>query len=151
MSSLKQNDTWTLTYENPKFRTLQGRWVYKLKRDENGTPIRYKARQVVKGYKQEYGTDYTQIFASVTKTPAYKTVISYATQFNLEIEQMDVITAFLQGDLNEELYVEQLYGFSTNDQVCKLQKALYGLKQVLCCWQTKLKSVLGQARLYPLH
>ena len=105
----------------------------------------------MKGYKQQYGTDYTHIFASVAKTLAYKTVISYATQFDLEIEQMDVITAFLQGDLNEELYVEQPHGFRTNDQVCKLQKALYGLKQAPRCWQIKLKNVLGQAGLYPLH
>jgi hypothetical protein len=109
---------------------LGGKWVYKLKRGPNGEILRYKARWVVRGFEQEYGVDYHETFASVVKPMSYKALFAIAAALDLEIHQMDVKTAFLYGNVDEEIYVEQPpeMGDGT-DSVCRLKKALYGLKQ----------------------
>ena len=91
-------------------------------------PIRHKARWVVKGYEQIEGIDYTDIFASVVKSQTTKILFALATYFGWYIKQMDVVTAFLYGNIDGVIYVEMLHGFSIPGMVCKLQKALYGLK-----------------------
>ena len=98
----------------------------------DGSIDKYKARLVIKGYRQKEGLDYFDTYSPVTRITSIRMVIAIAALRNLEIHQMDVKTAFLNGDLNEEIYMEQPEGFSAPGQegkVCRLVKSLYGLKQ----------------------
>ena len=98
----------------------------------NGIIDKYKARLVIKGYKQNEGLDYFDTFSPVMRINSIRMVLAIAALRNLEVHQMDVTTAFLNGDLDEEIYMEQPEGFITSVQekkVCKLVKSLYGLKQ----------------------
>ena len=118
---------------------LNGKWVYKVKRDQNGKITRFKARWVVKGYEQEYGINYDQTYARVVKNMSWRSLIAIAAQYDFEIEQMDVVTAFLYGEITEEIYVEFPIGFNKDRKVCKLLKGLYGLKQAPRLWEQKRK------------
>src|ERR1700722_8247443 len=109
--------------------TLNSKWVYKVKRDQNGTITRFKARWVVKGYEQEYGINYDQTYAGVVKNMSWRSLMAIAAQYDFEIEQMDVVTAFLYSEITEEIYVEFPIGFNNDQKVCKLLKGLYSLKQ----------------------
>ena len=112
-------------------RTLKNKWVFKFKVEEHNLKPRYKARLVVKGFSQRKGIDFDEIFSPVVKMSSICTVLGLAASLNLEIEQMDVKTAFLHGDLEEEIYMEQLEGFIVDGKenfVCKLRESLYGLK-----------------------
>jgi transposase InsO family protein len=151
MDSLKRNNTWKVIKPTEHHKVLKGKWVYKIKRDQDGQVNRHKARWVVKGFEQRYGLDYDQTFAGVAKGMAYKTIFALAAHNNWEIEQMDVVTAFLQGTIDTDIYVELPHGFESKGKACKLLKALYGLKQSPRLWQTKLQEVLGTAGYYPLH
>ena len=98
----------------------------------DGSIDKYKARLVIKGYRQTKGLDYFDTYSPVTRINSIRMVLAIAALRNLEIHQMDVKTAFLNGDLDEEIYMEQPEGFSAPGQekkVCKLVKSLYGLKQ----------------------
>ena len=106
-----------------------------MKRDESGNISRYKTRWVVKAYEQRFGIDYDQTFAGVAKNSAWKVALALAAHLNLEVEQMDVVTAFLQGDIHEIIYVELPHGYEEDGQACKLNRALYGLKQSPRLWQ----------------
>ena len=131
MDSLYENHTYELV-ELPKGkRALQNKWVYKLKPGDAGKPPRYKARIVVKGFQQKKGVDFDEIFAPVVKMTSIRTVLSIAASMNLEVEQLDVKTTFLHGDLEEEIYMQQPEGFVERGKehlVCRLKKSLYGLK-----------------------
>ncbi|SMR55934.1 unnamed protein product [Zymoseptoria tritici ST99CH_3D1] len=132
VKSLRKNKTWQLKKRSQissKANILPGRWVFKLKRGPNGKILKYKARWVVKGYRQEEGSDYTETFASVVKPMSYKAIFAIAAALDYEIEQMDVKTAFLYGLIKETVYVEQPHEFEEGDDVCLLKKSLYGLKQ----------------------
>ena len=105
--------------------------MYKLKKNAKGEVERYKARLVVKGYTQRQGIDYDEVFAPVARLETIQLLISLSTQNQLRILQIDVKSAFLNGYLMEELYVEQPVGYvvkGQDDKVLKLKKALYGLK-----------------------
>jgi hypothetical protein len=153
VNSLKENNTWDLV-DRPKDRAvLTGKWVYKHKRGPNGEIIRYKSRWVVRGFEQREGLDYNDTFASVVKPMSYKLLFAIAAAYDLEIEQMDVKTAFLYGDIDVEVYVEQPDGFtasSQSDKVCKLRKALYGLKQSPRVWYFTLTTYLESLGFKPL-
>nr|GFD42100.1 retrovirus-related Pol polyprotein from transposon TNT 1-94 [Tanacetum cinerariifolium] len=108
------------------------KWIYKVKLDELGGILKKKARLVARGYRQEEGIDFEESFASVARLEAIRIFLAYATHKNMVIYQMDVKTAFLNGNLREEVYVSQPDGFVDPDNpnhVYKLKKALYGLKQ----------------------
>jgi hypothetical protein len=108
------------------------RWVFRNKLDDAGTIVRNKARLVVQGYNQEEGIDYDETFAPVARLEAIRLLIAFAAHKGIKLFQMDVKTAFLNGHLKEEVYVEQPPGFLNNDfpnHVFKLDRALYGLKQ----------------------
>jgi hypothetical protein len=134
--ALAENDTWELTPYETGMRVLRGKWVYKIKRDSQGNIARHKARWVVKGYEQRYGIDYEETFAGVAKAMALKALWAFAAQYDLEVEQMDAIVAFTQGEVSEEIYVEQPTGFEAggSPKVCRLKRALYGLKQSARLW-----------------
>lgn len=138
--SLMENNTWTLT-ELPKDRkTIKCKWTFKIKRDHNGNIERFKARLVAKGFSQVKGFDYNETFAPVAKLTTFRVLMALANHEKLFIHQMDVKTAFLNGDLNEDIYMEQPEGFTIGSKVCKLNKALYGLKQSPRMWNERFNA-----------
>lgn len=135
MRSLLENETWELIILPPTVRTLSPKWVFKLKRGNDGEITRYKARWVVKGYIQTQGIDYNKTFAFVMKPQSYKTVFALAAAQGWELEQMDISTAFFYGEVEEDICVIQPIGIENGrGQTCKLRKALYGLKQASRIW-----------------
>ena len=111
---------------------LSSKWVFKRKRKVDGSIDKYKARLVIKDHKQNERLDYFDTYSLMTRINSIRMVLAIAPLRNLEIHQIDVKTTFLNGDLDEEIYMEQLEGFSTTSQekkVCKLVKSLYGLEQ----------------------
>ncbi|KAI3771239.1 hypothetical protein L6452_02399 [Arctium lappa] len=130
----------------PQGKTIIGtKWVFKNKKDEDGTVIRNKARLVAKGYRQEEGIDYDETYAPVARIEAIRMFLAYAAHKNFTVYQMDVKTAFLNGVLKEEVYVSQPEGFVNPDKsnhVYILDKALYGLKQAPRAWYDILSQFL---------
>src|SRR5574338_55671 len=116
----------------------------KKKLNTNGSIDKFKARLIAKGYKQRHGVDYFDTYAPVARISSIRYLIARASIHKLVIHQMNVKTAFLNGDLEEEIYMEQPEGFKTSGQekkVCKLVKSLYGLKQAPMQWHEKYDKV----------
>ncbi|HEY0433295.1 MAG TPA: reverse transcriptase domain-containing protein [Chitinophagaceae bacterium] len=132
--SLMKNGTWSLTDAPENHKPIGCKWVYKIKHDTTGKIERYKARLVAKGYAQIQGIDYQETFAPVAKYNSIRTLIALAANQNLKIHQMDVKTAYLNGDIDETIIMTQPEGFAKGNKVCKLKKALYGLKQAGRAW-----------------
>ena len=147
IDSILQNHTWELVDLPPGCKPLGYKWIFKKKMKTDGTIDKYKARLVIKGYRQKEGLDYFDTYSPVTRITSIRMIIAIAALRDLEIHQMDVKTAFLNGDLNEEIYMEQPEGFSAPGQenkVCKLVKSLYGLKQAPKQWHEKFdKAILS--------
>jgi histone deacetylase 1/2 len=143
MASLLANGTWEMA-ELPKgYRPIGTRWVFAIKRDGAGNIVRYKARLVAKGFMQREGIDFFETFAPVSKYTTTRVLLALAAAKGWEVQQLDVITAFLQGDLQEEVYVQQPAGYEDGTtRVCLLHKALYGLKQAPRAWHEKLHAEL---------
>nr|GEY55613.1 retrovirus-related Pol polyprotein from transposon TNT 1-94 [Tanacetum cinerariifolium] len=119
--------------------------IYKVKLDELGGILKNKARLVAHGYRQEEGIDFEESFAPVARLDAIQIFLAYVAHKNMVVYQMDVKTAFLNGNLREEVYVSQANGFVDHDNpnhVYKLKKALYGLKQAPRAWYDMLSSFL---------
>nr|GEY39331.1 retrovirus-related Pol polyprotein from transposon TNT 1-94 [Tanacetum cinerariifolium] len=117
------------------------KWVYKAMKNAKGKVEKYKARLVAKGYKQKHGIDYEEVFAHVARLETIRMIISIAAQHKWKIHQMDVKSAFLNGLLKEEDYVEKPEGYVAKGQeskVLRLKKALYGLKQAPHAWNTRI-------------
>jgi ATP-binding cassette subfamily B (MDR/TAP) protein 1 len=107
---------------------------------------RFKVKLVVKGFGQRKGVDFDEIFSPVVKMTLIRVILGLGASLNLEVEQMDVKTTFLHGDLEEEIYMEQPEGFLVKDKedyVCRLKKSLYGLKQAPRQWYLKFDSIMG--------
>ena len=145
VKSLKENDVWELV-ELPKDRKAVGsKWVYKIKTSADGTIERYKARLVAQGFSQKFGTDYDETFCPVVRLESLRTLISLSVQCGLKHHLIGVTTAFLNGELEEEVYMKQPKGFIANGQehlVCKLKESIYGLKQSPRCWNAALDNQL---------
>jgi len=112
-------------------RAIGCKWVFKTKRDSLGNIERYKARLVAKGFTQKEGIDYTETFSPVSKKDSFRIIMALVAHFDLELHQMDVKTAFLNGELEEEVYMRQPEGFISStgqNLVCKLKRSIYGLK-----------------------
>ncbi|GJX94825.1 retrovirus-related pol polyprotein from transposon TNT 1-94 [Tanacetum coccineum] len=121
------------------------KWIYKVKLDELGGILKNKTRLVARGYRQEEGIDFEESFALVARLEAIRIFLAFAAHMNMVVYQMDVKTAFLNGNLREEVYVSQPDGFVDKDKpnhVYKLKKALYGLKQAPRAWYDMLSSFL---------
>lgn len=143
LESLRENKTWELVNLPEGQKPVKTKWVFKLKRDCAGKINRYKARLVAKGFSQRQGIDYEETFAPVVRYASIRLLMALAVQYGLKIHQMDAVTAFLQGDIIEDIYVEQPEEFSDGSRkVCKLKKALYGLKQAGRVWNLKLEEGL---------
>ena len=144
-SSILRAKTWSLV-PLPAGRTaIDSKWVFKTKRLADGSVERLKARLVAKGFTQQQGIDYNETFAPVAKFSSIRALLALAALWDLEVHQMDVKTAFLNGDLEETIYMRQPEGFvqpGKAHMVCKLQKALYGLKQAGRAWYEKIDVAL---------
>ena len=141
MESLHVNEVWDLVELPKDKKTVGSKWVFKTKRSANGTVERHKARLVAQGYSQRYGQDYDETFSPVVRFESLRTVIALAVQNSLKLCQMDVTTAFLNGELKEEVYMKQPEGYAIKGKenlVCKLKKSIYGLKQSPRCWNSAL-------------
>ena len=139
LNSIKANHIWDIIPRLPPGNNLIGcRWIFKCKLNSDGTVSRYKARLVAKGYSQQYGIDYDETYAPVAKFALIRILLSIGAMLNLEIHQMDVKTAFLNGELEEEVYMAIPDGIDrnelTSESVCKLCRTLYGLKQSPRMW-----------------
>jgi len=137
-------------------KVLRGRLVFKTKRNKEGKIERYKVRWVVKGYAQQQGIDYYETYAGVCKTAAWKIALAIAARLDLEVEQIDVDTVFLNSDSDATIYVDIPPGWMemgqllSKDDVAKLLKALYGLKQAPRLWQQFLAAALQELGFEPL-
>lgn len=140
LKSHEENKTWILVTRPRNRRTVKCKWVFVIKADG-----RYKARLVAKGFTQVQGIDFQETFSPVARYEAIRFLLAHAALENWEIEAMDIKTAFLYGELDEEIYMEQPEGFvekGKEHMVCKLQKAIYGLKQASRTWNQKLHQTL---------
>jgi hypothetical protein len=146
MESLMKNKTWILTPLPPGRKAISCKWIFRIKKDRNGEIDKYKARLVAKGFSQEKGFDYNETYAPVAKLVTVRILLALANQFNLYVEQMDVKTAFLNGVLEEVIYMKQPEEFQKNESnlVCKLQKSLYGLKQSPRSWNNRFHNFVVQ-------
>ena len=147
-TSLMENETWELVPPEENQNVVGSRWVYKVKRNEDGSVDRFKARLVAQGYTQTRGTDYEEVFSPVAKHTSLRTLLALANEHDLEVHQMDVKTAFLNGELDYDIYMSQPEGFVDEDKpnyVCKLRRSIYGLKQSARCWNTTLDEYLKSA------
>ncbi|GJS56072.1 retrovirus-related pol polyprotein from transposon TNT 1-94, partial [Tanacetum coccineum] len=138
-------EVWELVPPPDKAFVISLKWIYKVKLDELGGILKNKARLVARGYRQEEGIDFEESFAPVARLEAIRIFLAFAAHMNMVIYQMDVKTAFLNGNLREEVYVSQPDGFVDPDKpnyVYKLKKALYGLKQAPRAWYDMLSSFL---------
>lgn len=135
MSSLKENLTWELTALPAGARAIPCKWVYRLKTNPDGSIDKYKARLVVKGFSQRQGIDYSETYSPVAKLGTIRAILSIAAEERMHLTQFDVSTAFLYGDLEETIYIQQPEGFEDGtERVCRLKRSLYGLKQSPRCW-----------------
>jgi hypothetical protein len=132
MRSMSVNKVWDLE-EIPKgAKTVGCKWVYKTKCDSNGNIERFKARLVAKGFTQREGIDYTEIFSPVSCKDSLRIIMALVAHYDLELHQIDVKTAFLNGDLLENVYMTQPKGFAVKGKEhmgCHMRKSIYGLKQ----------------------
>lgn len=140
--SLIKNGTWTVCDLPENRKPITNKWVFKLKRKADGCVDKYKARLVARGFSQKFGFDYSETYAPVAKLVTLKCLLAIANQNDLQIHQMDVKSAFLNGDLTEEIYMELPDGFKQKKKVCKLNKALYGLKQASRAWNEKFNKFM---------
>jgi hypothetical protein len=140
IKSQMENGTWILVQRPKNRKVVKCKWVYVIKPDR-----RYKARLVAKGFTQIEGIDFQETFSLVARYEAIRFLLAYTTLEDWELKAMDIKTAFLYGELNEEIYIEQPEGFAKRgqeNQVCRLKKAIYGLKQASRTWNEKLHITL---------
>ncbi|CAM8956208.1 unnamed protein product [Rhodiola kirilowii] len=145
LHQFERNKVWRLVPRPEKRKVIGTRWILKNKLNSKGEVVRNKARLVVKGYSQQEGIDYEETFAPVARLEAIRLLIAYSVQFGFKLHQMDVKTAFLNGYLKEEIFVEQPPGFEDPDRqdcVYVLDKAVYGLKQAPRVWYERLSEYL---------
>ena len=142
INSIEKNRTWTLTELPAEARKIGVKWLYKTKYNEHGEIDKHKARLVAKGYSQQYGIDYTEVFAPVARLDTIRMILALTAQNGWKIGQLDVKSAFLHGELSENVYVEQPRGYEQKGKehlVYKLHKALYGLKQAPRAWFNRIE------------
>jgi hypothetical protein len=147
MDAVERNQMWELVDLPTDHRAITLKWVYKLKKDEAETVIKHKARLVAHEFVQQEGVDFDDAFVPIARMESVRLLLALAAQEGWRVHHMDVKSAFLNGDLKEEVYVHQPPGFiipSKENKVLRLRKALYGLRQAPRAWNTKLDSTLKQ-------
>jgi hypothetical protein len=145
LNNFKRNEVWELV-ERPKDHNVIGiRWVFRNKQDQDGIVVRNKVRLVAQGYTQIEGLDFGETYAPVARLEAIRILLAYAYAHNIKLYQMDMKSIFLNGYIQEEVYVEQPPSFEDDkkpNHVYKLRKALYGLKQAPRAWYERLRDFL---------
>ena len=154
LNQFERNEVWELVPRPNDQSVIGTKWVYRNKMDENGIIIRNKARLVAQGYNQQEEIDYEETFAPVARLEVIRMLLAFACHKNFILYQMDVKNAFLNGFINEEVYVEQppeFESFNFPNHVFKLKKALYDLKQAPRAWYERLRPRLVREnfQLYP--
>lgn len=145
IDSIEKNETWILVDLPYGAKAIGLKWVFKIKRNADGSINKYKSRLVAKGYVQCHGIDYDEVFAPVARIKTIRLLLNLAETYGWAVHHLDVKTAFLHGELKETVYVTQPEGFENKgeeNKVYKLKKALYGLKQALRAWNNKLNRIL---------
>lgn len=145
--ALIKQGTWDLVPAPSQANVIGCQWIYKIKRNSDGSVARYKARLVANGNQQYEGIDFTETSRPVVKQPTIRVVLSLALHYNWDTRQLDVSNAFLHGIIEEEAYMRQPLGFKDKDHpqyVCKLKKALYGLRQAPRAWYSVFSGFLLQ-------
>ena len=145
LNQFKRNNVWELVPKPKDHQIIGTKWIYTNKLDEFGNIVKNKARLVAQGYNQEKGIDFDETYAPVARLESIRMLLAYASSLNFKLYQMDVKSAFLNGVIEEEVYVKQPPGFENEvftDHVFKLNKALYGLKQAPRAWYDRLKKFL---------
>ena len=145
MKSMYDNKVWDIVPLPEGVKPVGCKWIFKTKRDSEGNVERYKARLVAKGFTQKEGIDFTETFSPVSMKDSFRIIMALVAHFDLELHQMDVKTAFLNGDIDENIYMVQPPNFESNDpkqMVCKLKKSIYGLKQASRQWYFKFHQVI---------
>lgn len=144
-NSLMENNSWTLVSRPKDAKILKCKWVYRIKRNQDGSVNKYKARLVARGDQQREGIDFDEVFAPVARLETIRTLLATSVVKGMYIHQLDVVTAYVQGDLNEDIYMIQPETFQDQnnlEKVCKLNRPLYGLKQAGREWYKKLNNCL---------
>jgi hypothetical protein len=145
--SIEDNNTWRLVTLPPGHRPIGLKWVYKVKKGPEGEIVKHKARLIAKGYVQQPGRDFDEVFTLVARIESVCMLLALAAEEGWSVHHMDVKSAFLNGELQEEVYVTQSPGFVVRGQegkVLRLDKALYDLRQAPRAWNTKLDTMLQQ-------
>ncbi|GAU22710.1 hypothetical protein TSUD_138340 [Trifolium subterraneum] len=143
MESIENNETWQLTTLPEGSNAIGVKWFYKTKYNEKGEVEKHKARLVAKGYSQRHGVDYNEVFAPVARWDTIRVILALAAKENWKVFQLHVKSAFLHGELTEDIYVEQALGYPKGNEnnVYKLKKkTLYGLKQAPRAWYSKIET-----------
>jgi hypothetical protein len=143
--SIMKNEVWEIVPKPKNKDVVSSRWLFKIKHAADGSIEKYKARFVARGFSQKEGIDYEETFAFVARYTSIRTIIAFAAKMKWKLHQMDVKTTFLNGVIEEEVYIEQPQGFEVEDRkshVCRLKKALYGLKQARRAWYGRIDSFL---------
>jgi hypothetical protein len=147
IKSIEDNNTWRLVTLLPSHRPIGLKWVYKVKKGPEGEIEKHKAHLITKGYVQQPGHDFDEVFVPVARIESVRMLLALAAEEGWSVHHMDVKSAFLNGELQEEVYVTQPPGFVVRGQegkVLRLDKALYGLHQAPRAWNTKLDTMLQQ-------
>ncbi|KAK8680761.1 hypothetical protein V6N13_109700 [Hibiscus sabdariffa] len=147
MDSMSDNQVWTLVEPPEGIKPIGCKWVFKKKTDMDGNVQTYKGRLVAKGYRQIHGIDYDETFSPVAMFKSIRILLAIAAFHDYEIWQMDVKTAFLNGKLEEDVYMTQPEGFVTLEnagKVCKLQRSIYGLKQASRSWNLRFNDAIKE-------
>ncbi|KAG8486732.1 hypothetical protein CXB51_020279 [Gossypium anomalum] len=142
---IEKNQTWELVPRPANRKVIGVKWVYRAKQNADGSLNKLKARLVVKGFSQKYGLDYLETFAPVARLDTIRLLVALAAQMQWKIHQLDVKSAFLNGFLEEEIYIDQPQGFvvtGKEDMVYRLKNALYGLKQAPRVWYARIDNYL---------
>jgi len=147
MASLQANNVWELVNSPTNRKVIGSKWIFKRKLNADGVVERYKARLVAQGCSQKYGLDYEETFSPVVRFESVRMLLAIRARHKLELHQMDVATAFLHGELTEEVYMQQPEGFvesGKENMVCRLKRSIYGLKQSPHCWNHALAGHLKE-------
>lgn len=147
IKSIVKNKTWELVDLPVGAKAIGLKWIFKIKRNSDGSINKFKERLVAKGYIQKHGVDFEEVFALVARIETVRFLIALAASRGWEVHHLDVKTAFLHGDLKEEVYVARPEGFvieGKESKVYKLHKALYGIRQSPRAWNDKLNKVIGE-------
>ena len=145
MKSMNANKVWDFEIIPKGAKTVGCKWVYKTKLDSQGNIETYKARLVAKGFTQREWIDYNETFSSVSCKDSFSIIMALVAHYNLELHQMDVKTTFLNGDLEESVYMAQPKGFVMEGKErlgCRLKKSIYGLKQTSRQWYLKFDQTI---------